>query len=93
MADRIQCTAMEAATTYRDLIGSTHLVRFMGKRGGWSYYDKIKVPYRAAFVRVQREYMGEYMTSRWNAQDVVELVPVEDVPKDKLPDNYSEADW
>jgi len=93
MSDRIQCTAFEAATIHRDKIGKTHLVRFLGDkgRGGWSYYSMIKVPHRSTKVRVQRIFCNEAMTSWWESTDMVELVPIEDVPEDKLPDNFKEA--
>jgi hypothetical protein len=93
MSERIRCTAFEAATTHRDLIGKTHLVRYLGDkgRGGWSYYSMIKVPVSSTKVRVQRIYCGEAMTSWWESTAKVELVPIEDVPEEQLPDNFKEA--
>lgn len=86
--ERIRCTAIEAATKYRDLLGVTHLAHLVGKRrDGWAYYDKIKIPELGHDVRVQREWLGDYTTNRWPAQREVELVPIDEIPVDQLPDN------
>lgn len=85
----IICTAIEAVKNHSDKIGITHLARKVGKRyPTWSYYDRILLPDRSRKIRVQREWQGAYVSTRWDGDILVELVPIDEVPCEQRPDNY-----
>ena len=80
-------TAYRIATLpeYQEKLGKTHVARIHSNREMWAYYDKVSS--HGTRVRVQRAWLGEYTTNYWDPNRLIDLVPIEEVPENLLPEN------
>jgi hypothetical protein len=87
MSEAIRCTAWDAATKYSHLVGESHLVKYVStKRETWAYYEFIQVlPGKIQAVKVARIYGDWVNVNRWQADDLVDLVPIKEIHEDDFP--------